>query len=105
MADIYAFDYNGTLTTQPGLEFYKSKARDPDTHVGVLTSNAVVNVSRFSSENNIQPSFVRRGFLKAPELLYISMFNSGDTVYVGNAARDKFASSLAGWDYIDVSQL
>lgn len=105
MADIYAFDYNGTLNTEAGLEFYESKAQESNTHVGVLTSNAIINVSRFSSENDIEPDFIRRGFLKSPELLYISTFNSGDNVYVGNEMRDEFASNVAGWEYIDVSEL
>lgn len=105
MTDIFAFDYNGTLTTEAGLDLYKSKAKDPRTQVGILTSNLIFNASRFCKRQDIEPDFIRRGLFKSPELLYISRFTSGKTVYVGNELRDELASQIAGWEYIPVESL
>lgn len=105
MTDVYAFDYNGTLNTDEGLQLYKSKVKEPDVSVGILTSNLVYNATRFTEEENLDPDFVRRGLLKSPELVYISQFISGDAVYVGNANRDELAAKIAGWQYIDVDDI
>lgn len=105
MTDIYAFDYNGTLNTDKGMELYRQKADEPNVSVGILTSNLIYNATRFAEKEDLDPNFVRRGFFKSPELMYISQFISGKAVYVGNAYRDEIAAKIAGWQYIDVDEL
>lgn len=103
---IVLFDLNGTLDTEEGLEFYKEQKRMENTHVGVLTSNALVLADTFISENDIEPDSINRGFIKSKEMILMSLrLNPDEQIYVGDAFTDRFAARIAGWEYIDVSDL
>lgn len=105
MTTIVAFDYNGTLNTEEGLEFYKKQKAKDDTVVGVLTGNLIINVQQFSSQEEINPDFIRRGVFKAPELIFIAIIDGEGHIYVGNSKTDRIAANIAGWKYIDINSL
>jgi len=102
---VVAFDYNGTLNTEDGLRYYKQQKSRSNTVVGILTANLVLNAKRFTDKEDITPDFIRRGFLKAPQLKLIEYQVGSQHLYVGNSLNDKIAAHIAGWVYIDVSDL
>lgn len=99
MVDVIAFDVDGALTEQKGIELFK-KFRDGGDIVGIVSARPKDNVMDFIVENNISPDFMRSTPFKGTELRKIRQNRTGENyIYYGSWLRDRIHATIAGWEY------
>lgn len=100
---VYAFDIDGVLTNQEGMQLFNEVKRRSGTAVGIVTTRSREGLEKFVSDNNLNPDFIDSTTFKAHRLSTIKRSRDADElVYVGSWFRDRVATRLAGWKYQQV---
>lgn len=100
---IYAFDIDGVLTEDEGMELYNETVGKPGVEVGIVTARDKAETEAFIRDNNLDPAFVDAVDLKFNELMVIKRASDAEEfVYVGSYIRDRIAARVSGWEYIQV---
>lgn len=95
MPEVVAFDIDGVLTTDEGMELYREFKADPNVSVHVVTARNKTLARDFVFQNDLEPDSLHYTQLKGQALSNIS--DSG--TYYGSWARDRVHARVAGWDY------
>jgi len=100
---IVAFDIDGVLTTEQGMEKYNELHSDPNVVLGIITARDKQSAIEFTKENNLQGSFtfLRSTQLKGEEMRNVKRLfsNAQSYTYYGSWFRDRAHAFLAGWEY------
>lgn len=102
-----AFDIDGTLTQESLLQDYRLIQDRDGFVVGIVTARGRDDARSFVDEHNLQTDFLKTRLLKAPPLLSLRLrADGGDNryQYVANTTRDKVASRISGWEYVDADE-
>lgn len=99
--EVIAFDIDGALTEQGGVERFKELQTDDNVIVGIVTARSIDDRNQFVRENNLNPDFARSTRIKYKELNQIQnvFLNADNFIYIGSWFRDRFAAWIAGWEY------
>lgn len=105
MTDLVAFDIDGTLTRDEVLSVYRSLNKT-DVTVGIITRRLPILADSFIEKMDIEADFVRSAVVKTIPMMQIqSDFNSEDPVYIGNRLQDREYARLAGWSFLNSSDI
>lgn len=90
---VIAFDIDGVLTKEEGIEEYRKFAQR-DVETGVITARRELRALKFTSDNNLEPDFLITTRFKGRAMRQLGM-----GTYFGSGIRDRVKAKLAGWEY------
>lgn len=101
MVSLIAFDIDGALTDKEGLDKFRELQNRSGVRVGIVTSRPKRSMEEFIQETNIRPAFAHSAIFKGIELRNIAQDTSNveRKIYYGSWVRDRFHSTVAGWEY------
>lgn len=90
-----AFDIDGALTKDEGMELYQEMKEDPDVSVHIVTARNRAMARDFVFQNQLDPQSLQHTQLKGRALGRISQSGT----YYGSWFRDRIHAKVAGWEY------
>lgn len=97
--DIVAFDVDGVLTKEQGLEKFKEAHEYADL-VGIVSARSHDHIIELTVDEKLDPDFVRSAQLKGKALRKLSRkFDADEKMYVGSWFRDRMHAKTANWNY------
>lgn len=97
---VVAFDIDGVLTRDEGMQIFRRFKRRDDTTVGIVSSRPQGSINNFIERNNLDVSFAKSAFVKSIPLRSIKeSFDDERYIYYGSWFRDRVASKVSGWEY------
>jgi hypothetical protein len=97
--EIHAFDIDGALTSNRGVESFKQEQNRGNT-VGIVSARSEIGIREFLDTQPLHPTFTKSARIKSLALRNIrSQYDGTAYVYHGSWMRDRVAARLAGWKY------
>ena len=101
-----AFDFDGTLDTKEGTDIFKQIQRRGNRELFIVSSSPTPRIDEYIDEIDIRPNERVSALIKMFPLRRIKTeTDASDFIYVGNSYRDRLASRIAGWEYVDITDL
>lgn len=98
---VIAFDIDGALTDEGGVETYRSFSERGQFITGIVTSRTKSRMNDFIEKNNLETDFEVSAHLKGQALTAIANDHpeADEYMYYGSWIRDRLHSRIAGWQY------
>lgn len=101
-----AFDFDGTLDTKEGSDIFKQIQRRGNRELFIVSSSPTPRIDEFIDEMDMRPNERISALIKFIPLRRLKTeTDASDFIYVGNSYRDMLASRIAGWEYVDITEL
>lgn len=103
MADLVAFDIDGVLTKEEGMDILLEQAQTTDNIVGIITARPEIERKEFVFGKGLcakELDFATSATFKGRAMRSLEeRFNTSSGVYYGSWTRDRVHAALAGWEY------